>query len=97
MKALIERIIQLREEKDLSQKDVASSIGYSPQVYNRWEKGKTEPDYNAVISLAKFYNVSTDYLFGITNVKNPNEIIKKFEKLDNDTQEHLSKLMDRLK
>ena len=65
------RIKDLREDHDLDQKDICKVLGISQQYYSRYETGKIEIPLRHYITLAKFYNVSLDYLAGITNEPRP--------------------------
>ena len=67
MKTYVERIRELREDKDLKQKDVAEFLQTTQQVYSRYEMGITEIPVRHIISLSKLYNVSTDYILGLTD------------------------------
>ncbi|MBQ7399172.1 MAG: helix-turn-helix transcriptional regulator [Clostridia bacterium] len=67
MKSYIERIKELREDNDLMQKTVADYLKTTQQVYSRYEKGINEIPIHHIISLARFYNVSCDYILGETN------------------------------
>ena len=67
MKTYVERIRELREDKDLKQKDIAEYLKTTQQVYSRYEMGVTEIPVRHVISLAKFYNVSADYILGLSD------------------------------
>lgn len=67
LKTYIERIRDLREDRDLKQKDVAKLLQTTQQVYSRYEMGTTEIPIRHIISLAKFYKVSTDYILGLTD------------------------------
>lgn len=58
------RIGELREEKNLTQKEVADAINTSRTNIGRWEKGLNEPSASFVVQLADFFEVSTDYLLG---------------------------------
>ena len=58
------RLKELREEKNLSQLDIANSINTSRTNIGRWEKGINEPSSSALISLANFFECSVDYLLG---------------------------------
>lgn len=60
-----QRLRDLREDKDLNQTQVADIIGTSQSYYAQYENGKRELPFNRAIKLAKFYNVSIDYLAGI--------------------------------
>lgn len=59
-----ERIIQLKSERRLLQKDIASSIGLSLRAYQYYEKGQKEPTLSVLVRLADYFNVSIDYLVG---------------------------------
>ncbi len=56
------RIRELREEKNLRQIDVAVATGIDQKTLSNYETGKTNPDSYALIKLADFFNVSIDYL-----------------------------------
>ena len=66
------RIRNLREDKDLYQKDIAEVLGISQQYYSEYENGKRTITISHLITLAKYYNVSIDYLVGLSNNKNDN-------------------------
>ena len=61
------RLRKLRKERNLYQKDVAEAIKTSVQVYNNYELGKREPDFDTFGKLADYFGVSTDYLLGKSN------------------------------
>lgn len=65
-----ERIRQLREDRDLSQEFVASLLHVAQKTYSDYELGKTRIPVPCLLYLAKYYNVSMDYLCGISDVKN---------------------------
>ena len=65
MKEYYEIIRGLREDRDLKQSDIAKLLGTTQQVYSRYEKGINEMPIRHIITLCKFYNVSTDYILGI--------------------------------
>lgn len=58
------RLKTLREERNLSQLEVAKGIDTSQRNIGRWESGSNEPSSSFVIKLADFFEVSTDYLLG---------------------------------
>ena len=58
------RLLELREEKNLSQSDIANAINTSRTNIGRWEKGTNEPSSSALIALADYFEVSIDYLLG---------------------------------
>ena len=67
----IARLRDLREDHDLAQKQVASLLGIDQRVYSNYETGKREIPTRFVISLARLYNTSTDYILGMTNETRP--------------------------
>lgn len=62
-----QRLRDMREDHDLSQKNIAAILNISPQHYSMYELGKRELPMHHFITLAKFYNVSLDYMAGLTN------------------------------
>lgn len=58
------RLKELREERNLTQNDVATAINTTRTNIGRWEKGINEPSANFIMQLADFFEVSTDYLLG---------------------------------
>ncbi len=69
MKTYVERIRELREDHDLKQRDIAIILETTQQVYSRYESGVNEIPLHHIITLARFYNVSVDYIVGETNIK----------------------------
>ena len=63
------RIRDLREDSDKKQSDLAEYLGTTVQYYGLYEKGANEISFERAIMLAKYYNVSLDYIAGITNDK----------------------------
>lgn len=61
------KLKQLRTEKRLTQPELAKIIGYSNSIISDWENNKAKPTSTAIITLAKFFNVTTDYLLGLEN------------------------------
>ena len=59
------RLKDLREDRDLTQAEVAAVLGTVREQYNKYELGKQEIPFHHVITLAKFYNVSIDYIADI--------------------------------
>ena len=60
------RIKELRLERNISQKKLSLQVGVSQSVICDYENGKVEPTASVIISLAKFFGVSTDYLLGLS-------------------------------
>ena len=61
------RIRDLREDADLTQKDVSDYLHCSQQIYSDYETGKVEIPIAFLIQLAKLYSTSTDYILRLTN------------------------------
>ncbi|NCA92050.1 XRE family transcriptional regulator [bacterium] len=62
-----ERLKELRLEKGLSQRELASKTGISQNAIAFWENEKRVPNANAVATLAIFFGVTTDYILGLEN------------------------------
>ena len=65
MKKYYEIIRELREDKDLSQKQLAEILGTTQQVYSRYENGINELPLHHLVTLCRFYKVSSDYILGL--------------------------------
>lgn len=97
------RIRDLREDSDKTQREVAEYLGTPYQYYAVYEKGTSEISFERAIALAKYYNVSLDYIAGLTNNKRglsfgelteeQQMLIQFVEKLTPDERQNLSKLL----
>ncbi len=67
----LKRVYDLREDSDLTQKEIAEYLGIHPNVYRRYEKGVREFPLELIVKLADYYHVSTDYLLGRTDRPEP--------------------------
>lgn len=65
------RIRDLREDRDLFQKDLAEYLNCTQVCYSNYEIGKRDIPTEVLSKLAEFYNTSTDYLLGRTDEKKP--------------------------
>ena len=65
------RIRDLREDNDLSQAELAKVIRTTQQQYSKIETGKPDINGEKLILLAQFYNVSTDYILGLSKDPHP--------------------------
>lgn len=63
------RIRDLREDANLSQRQIAEIIHMHKTTYTRYETGEREIPFNIAILLAKYYKVSLDYIAGLKNTK----------------------------
>lgn len=68
---MYERIRNLREDMDLRQADVAEYLNCSQVAYSYYEIGARDIPTDVLIKLAKYFHCSTDYLLGLSDIKNP--------------------------
>ncbi|MBO5094046.1 MAG: helix-turn-helix transcriptional regulator [Lachnospiraceae bacterium] len=65
------RIRDLREDHDKTQQNIADILGTSQTMYARYERGASELPVRHLIRLSKYYNVSMEYIVGLTDIKTP--------------------------
>lgn len=65
------RLATLRKQKELSQYELADRLGFSRGQIANYEQGKREPDYGTLEKIADFFEVTTDYLLGRTDIPSP--------------------------
>lgn len=70
-KMQFQRLEDLRIDNDKTQAEIAQYLGCQREVYRRYEKGTRQIPVDMLIQLSKLYNVSIDYLVGLTNEKKP--------------------------
>lgn len=74
-----ERLVYLRNNRDLSQYEMAAKLYVDRSRYCKWEQGKSRPSYEMLAQIADFFGVTTDYLLGRTDrpelhvIDNPQE------------------------
>ena len=66
---MYKRIRDLREDKDMTQREMAELLHCSQRVYSNYEKGERDIPTEILIALAQFHKTSTDYILGLTNKK----------------------------
>ena len=66
-----QRLRDLREDADKTQQEIADYLGTSAQHYGKYESGKAEIPLERAVLLAKYYNVSLDYIAGISSSRHP--------------------------
>lgn len=66
------RIRSMREDRDLTQQELATYLHVTQKSYSRYENGERSIPTEILIQIADYYNVSTDYLLGRTNCKEMN-------------------------
>lgn len=67
---MFKRLRELREDNDLTQKQLAKELNCSQQVYSNYELGQRDIPTDILIKLSAFYNVSADYILEISNTPN---------------------------
>ncbi len=67
----IDRLKEIRQDRDLQQKDIAKILKTSQVQYSRYERGIRTIPIDKLALLAKYYDVSVDYLLGLTNERKP--------------------------
>ena len=65
------RLRDLREDHDLTQKQVAEYLHIKQNTYCQYESGRRQMPLETLVALAKYYHVSTDYILGLTNMSKP--------------------------
>ena len=83
------RLKQLRQEKELTQTELANKLNISQGSVAMYESGKRIPENNVLILLSKFFDVSTDYLLGLTDIRKYSEDILAFNSTEGLTEDDL--------
>lgn len=91
MSTFSHRLKKIREQKNLSQKRVADALGISNVQLSRYETGDRKPDPETIASLADYFDVSVDYLLGLTDNPNPTK------KRGDNSIEKITKILDEYK
>lgn len=65
------RLKDLREDRDIAQKDIAALLNIRQNTYSQYENGQRQIPIDALIALSRFYNTSVDYILEITDEKKP--------------------------
>lgn len=101
-----QRLIEIREDLGLKQKDIANILNITQQTYSLWENGAKIIPLKHLNTLCNYYNLSMDYILGIFNIKKYDVINKNLDKKligkrlkefrigNNITQEELAKILN---
>lgn len=65
------RLKDMREDRDLTQRELAEYLHIRQNTYSQYENGRRELPIEALIALARFFGTSTDYILGLTDEKQP--------------------------
>lgn len=71
MKLNLERLKEIRKDNDYNQIEIAKVLGITQVQYSRYETGERLIPITHLIKLAEYYNVSVDYLLGLTDIRKP--------------------------
>ena len=88
------RLFDLREYKDLSQIKLADYLGITQQTYSLWKKGTKIIPLKHLNNLSNFYEISMDYIVGLTDEKNNSGIIKLTELNKNEIGSRIKKIRE---
>lgn len=100
-----QRLKKLREEKDISREELAQRLGISYWTLSKYETDSRSPDHETIVTIAEHLNVTTDYLLGRTNQRNPqnqnpalnNPALKEIESLSDESLKELENYIRLLK
>lgn len=90
------KLFALREQKNITKRRMAEKFGVSESTYGNWELGKREPDHETTKKLAKFFNISIDYLLDNDDSLN-NEVIEIKKAMENVDTPTRKRMVDTLK
>ena len=68
---MYQKIRELREDKDLTQTQIAKILNCSQRIYSNYERGEVDIPTQVLIKLAEFHGTSVDFLLGLTDEKRP--------------------------
>ena len=71
-----EKLSLLRNERQMKQEDLGKIFHLSKSTISTYERNEHQPDYDTLIELAKYFNVSTDYILGVSDQRRPLKILK---------------------
>lgn len=74
-------IRKLRQEKGITQNELSNYLGLTPKMVSFYELGERFPPYDIINKLADYFDVSTDYLLGRSEIKNPEKLLIDYSKL----------------
>ena len=86
-------IKELRNRKGIKQDDFASAVGVSVQTVSRWENDVNVPDLSMLPILAKYFNVTTDYLLGVKGEPMMAKLMKTVETFELSSKEDAEKMV----
>lgn len=91
------RIKELRTEKRITQSELSNHLGLTPKMISFYELEQRFPPQDIIIKLADYFNVSTDYLLGRSDIRNSDKLLKEYSSLDYESQKELEKYIQILR
>jgi len=79
MNKFSQRLKELRLNKGDTQKVVAEYLDILPKAYQRYEYGEREPSFDTLIKICKYFDVSSDYLLGLSDIKEQKQLLDLLE------------------
>lgn len=73
------RLKILRKELDMTQVELAKKLGYGYTAIANYEAGRNEPSLRDLVSICKIFDISADYLLGISDIRKPYDALEKNE------------------
>lgn len=96
-----ERLKNLRKEKNISAEDLATELKINKSTISRYENGKTEPYLPIVLKIAQYFDVSLDWIAGISNIREsyitPNNLLKLYNSLSEEKKKEAFRYLTYLK
>ena len=71
------RLRELRQEKNLSQAELAAKLGYGYTAISNYENGRNEPSFSDFIRICELLDVSADYILGISEIRRPCAVMER--------------------
>lgn len=91
------RIKELRTEKKITQSELSNYLGLTPKMISFYELEQRFPPQDIIIKLADYFNVSTDFLLGRSDIRNSDKILKEYNSLNYESQKELEKYIQILR
>jgi transcriptional regulator with XRE-family HTH domain len=96
-----ERLKKIRKLQGINQIELAAFLSVAQNTVSNWEIGRAEPDMELTRKIAEYFNVTTDYLLGTSNIIEPTPSIDvqlacQINQLPSDSQEMLKKIIEQL-
>ncbi len=90
-------IRKLRQEKGITQNELSNYLGLTPKMVSFYELGERFPPYDIINKLADYFDVSTDYLLGRSEIKNPEKLLNDYYKLNKENLREIEKCIEQIK